>query len=78
MVSFSNCNIFIGAAPDVQHYASQNREPHSSLIHGSISLVDTDDESEWLHRNDAYDIQARPIRLGSLIQLSGNIISSAS
>uniref|UniRef100_A0ACD6A071 Uncharacterized protein n=1 Tax=Avena sativa TaxID=4498 RepID=A0ACD6A071_AVESA len=34
-------------APDVQQYASQ--DPH-----GSISIEGNDDESEWLHRCDAY------------------------
>jgi hypothetical protein len=32
--------------PDVQHYASQNREPYSSQIHGIIPLVESDDEVE--------------------------------
>jgi hypothetical protein len=32
-------------APDVHHYASQ---------------VGSDDESDWLHRNDAYQMQAKP------------------
>ena len=34
---FCICNVFIGMAIDGQHYASQ---------------VGSDDESDWLHRND--------------------------
>jgi hypothetical protein len=78
-------------APDVQHYAFQNHEPHSSQLHGSISSVDSDDEAEWLHRNDAYKMQAKPggygpiiiahynfVGAGSITQILGNIISSPS
>ena len=43
--------MFIGVAPDVEHHASENP-------HGSISLLGNDDESEWLHTCDAYQIQA--------------------
>ena len=44
---FCICNVFIGMAIDVQHYASQ---------------VGSDDESDWLHRNDAYQMQAKTRR----------------
>ena len=45
-------------AREVHHYASQIPEPHSSQPNGSSPLVGGDDESEWLHRNDAYQMQA--------------------
>jgi hypothetical protein len=74
--------------PDVQHYASQNREPpSSSQIHGTIPLMSDDDESDWLHRNDAYNMHAKQGGTGpnlnahnnfggacSLARLPGNII----
>ena len=57
----------------VQHYASHNPEPHSSQEHGGISLVE-DDESEWLHRNDAYQMQVTPGMRPILIAQSHRVI----
>ena len=66
--------------------ASQNYCPHSSQEHCGISSVGGDDESEWLHTNDAYHMHAtakgmRPILVpqknsptaGSLSQLSSKL-----
>ena len=66
--------------------ASQNYCSHSSREHCGISSVGGDDESEWLHGNDAYHMHhtaegLRPILVarknsptaGSLTQLSGKL-----
>jgi hypothetical protein len=62
----------------VQRDASQISVPHSSEQHEVFSLVCDDDESEWLHRNDAYRMQVtargNAHTTGSPTQLSGNLI----
>jgi hypothetical protein len=62
----------------VQRDASQISVPHTSQQHEVFSLVCDDDESEWLHRNDAYRMQVtargNAHTTGSPTQLSGNLI----
>jgi hypothetical protein len=68
----SQLQILTDMAPHVQHYASQ---------------LGDDNESDWLHRNEAWQMQAKPggnrpilvaqsniTGAGSLSQISGNIL----
>lgn len=72
-LTFLSCNEFTGMPIDVKHNASQ---------------VGGDDDSDWFHRNDAYQMQTKtggttPILIaqsnnvatGSITQLSGSIIT---
>jgi hypothetical protein len=72
-LTFLSCNDFTGMPIDVQHNASQ---------------VGGDDDSDWFHRNDAYQMQPKPggtthiliaqsnnVATGSITQLSGSIIT---
>jgi hypothetical protein len=62
----------------VQRDASQISVPHTSQQHEVFSLVCDDDESDWLHRNDAYHMQltarGNAHTTGSPTQLSGKLI----